>query len=44
MPDKCRIVHTETIQRHGSRHLNKIKKVEEIVSFFEELSRICFVI
>lgn len=38
MPDKCRIVHTETIQRHGARHLNKINKIEKIVTFFEELS------
>lgn len=38
LPDQCKIIHTETLQRHGSRHVNKLKKLESIEDRFEILS------
>ena len=35
---ECKILHTETIQRHGARHLNKVKKLDAIIERFEDLS------
>lgn len=41
MPEQCHIVHTETLQRHGARHVNKLNKIEKIITFFEEMSSFC---
>ena len=38
-PETCKVIHTETIQRHGARHLNKLKKMDETVEYFSQLRR-----
>ena len=40
IPETCRIVHTATIQRHGARHLNKLKKLDKAAKAFEDLRTI----
>ena len=39
MPDYCHIIHTETIQRHGARHLNNVNKLDKAIHYFEDLCR-----
>ena len=39
MPTGCHIIHVETIQRHGDRHMNKIEKLDEAIQYFENLSK-----
>lgn len=38
-PETCIVIHTETIQRHGARHLNKLKKMDETVEYFSQLRK-----
>ena len=35
IPKFCHVIHTETIQRHGSRHLNNVNKLDKAVHYFE---------
>lgn len=39
-PETCKVIHTETIQRHGARHLNKLKKMDETVEYFSQLRKL----
>ena len=41
MPEQCHIVHTETLQRHGAHQVNKLNKIEKIITFCEEMSSFC---
>lgn len=38
VPETCKVIHTETIQRHGARHLNKMGKLDKAIDFFSDMS------